>query len=328
MGRKEETTLLKYLRLVGNKISRFVTSKDVLIFLFFLVMSTGMWTLHALRKEYETIIIVPIAYEKAPKGFLEQADLPKKLMVTVTDNGTSLVRYRWMHSFSPISIDVSGYTDSTYSLQTAGLESEIQKQLNTSTKIVRISPGQIKLDFQNLTKKEVPVEFKGSVFLADQYMKNGEMEIHPKTVTLYGSKDNLKNIDHIETEFTKLDNVKGNINIRVTLKASDSLAFSQDTVNCILRTERFTDKTVEVPIRAISNKAGYKLRTFPVTAKVVFHIGLSNYDKVRAEDLTVSANSEDASGSRIPLRTSGKENLIKVVDIIPDEVEYVLERND
>ena len=123
MSRKEEPFLLKYLKHEGKEIRKFLTSRDLLIFVFFLIVSTGLWALQAMRKEYETIIQIPITYEKAPEGLVQQAELPQRLLITVTDDGTSLVRYRWMHSYNPIAIDISAYTDGTYSLPTAEFES-------------------------------------------------------------------------------------------------------------------------------------------------------------------------------------------------------------
>ena len=62
--------------------------------------------------------------------------------------------------------------------------------------------------------------------------------------------------------------------------------------------------------------------------KVKFHVGLSNYDKVTADKLTVFANPEDAVGSRIPLRITGAEDMINSVEIMPSSVDYVTEKND
>ncbi len=330
--RKNDSFFLRYLEHEGKKIRRFLASKDLLIFLFFLLVSTGMWTLQASKRDYITSIVIPIEYQKAPEGFIQQAELPKNLIVEITDNATTLLRYRlysWLHSFNPIEIDISTYTDGRFDIQTTDFQSIIQqKQLNSTTRILQINPPQISLEFEELTKKEVPVTFKGNIFLAPQYMKNGELEIKPSQVIVYGKKADVDHIEYAETEYTEIKDVSGTLNKTLRLAKADNITFSQDSVNCIQHTERFTEKSVEVPVFAKKAKKGYKLRTFPVTVKVKFHIGLSNYDNVNADDLTVTANYEDATGSRIPLRVACKKEGINNIEIIPANVEFLLEKND
>ena len=308
MSKKEEPFLLKYLKHEGKEIRKFLTSRDLLIFIFFLLVSTGLWSLQAMRKEYETIISIPITYEKAPEGLVQQAELPQRLLVTVTDDGTSLVRNRWMHSYTPIAIDISAYTGGTYSLPTAEFESEIQKQLNTTTKIVRIAPASIELEFKELSKKEVPVVFNGTIRMAQQYIRQGELEIKPSHITIYGINSVIDSIDHIDTEYAELSDISGTMNKRIKLTS--------------------TEKVLEVPVRTKKVEKGYKIRTFPVMVKVKFHVGLSNYDKVTADKLTVFANPEDAVGSRIPLRITGAEDMINSIEIMPSSVDYLTEKND
>ncbi len=328
MSKKDEPFLLKYLKHEGKEIRKFLTSRDLLIFIFFLLVSTGLWALQALRKEYETIITIPITYEKAPQGLVQQAELPQRLLVTVTDDGTSLVRHRWMHTYSPIAIDISAYTDGTYSLSTAEFESQIQKQLNVTTKILRIVPSSIDLEFKELTKKEVPVVFNGAVRMAQQYIQQGEMELKPSHITVFGIKSVLDSVDHIETEYTELTEISGTLSQYIKLSGMPKVSLSQDSILCTQHSERYTEKVLEVPVRTIKANKGFKVRTFPVQVKVKFHVGLSNYDKVTADKLTVFANPEDAVGSRIPLRISGAEELINSVEIIPSAVDYLIEKND
>ncbi len=328
MSKKEEPFLLKYLKHEGKEIRKFLTSRDLLIFIFFLLVSTGLWSLQAMRKEYETIISIPITYEKAPEGLVQQAELPQRLLVTVTDDGTSLVRNRWMHSYTPIAIDISAYTGGTYSLPTAEFESEIQKQLNTTTKIVRIAPASIELEFKELSKKEVPVVFNGTIRMAQQYIRQGELEIKPSHITIYGINSVIDSIDHIDTEYAELSDISGTINKRIKLTSTPNVSFSHDSVSCIQHSERYTEKVLEVPVRTKKVEKGYKIRTFPVMVKVKFHVGLSNYDKVTADKLTVFANPEDAVGSRIPLRITGAEDMINSIEIMPSSVDYLTEKND
>jgi hypothetical protein len=49
-----------------KKIKQFLTTRDFLVFLLFLGISTALWTLQALRKNYEMTVEMPIAYTNLP----------------------------------------------------------------------------------------------------------------------------------------------------------------------------------------------------------------------------------------------------------------------
>lgn len=332
MKKKEDSFFWKYLKHEEKKISKFLTSKDLLIFLFFLLISASLWAMRSSKDNHETFITIPIKYVNAPEGLIQQEELPENLTVTVTGDTPSLVRYRWfyswIHSFVPVEIDASSYADGRYSITTANFEPQIRKQLNGTTKIVKIAPATINFEFEKLTKKEVPVVFNGRVSLSPQYIKSGDIEMKPTHIVLFGTKASLDTITRIETIFTEIKDVHGTKTQIARLAPIKDVSFSQDTIHCTQNSERYTEKTVDISIRTRNAKKGFKIRTFPVVAKVKFHVGISNYEKVTADMLKVTADYEEAVGSRIPLRIEGGEDLINAIEIIPASVDYLLEKND
>ena len=64
-------------------VKRFLTSKDLLIFLFFLLITAFLWLLEALRKNYETVIQIPISYVNLPNDYIITNELPQKTRITI-----------------------------------------------------------------------------------------------------------------------------------------------------------------------------------------------------------------------------------------------------
>ena len=98
----------KFNRLMED-IKRFITSKDLLIFLFFLLITSFLWLLEALRKNYETVIQIPISYVNVPNDYLITNELPQKTRITITGRGTSLLSHRYGKRFDPLKVDVGKF---------------------------------------------------------------------------------------------------------------------------------------------------------------------------------------------------------------------------
>jgi YbbR domain-containing protein len=309
-----------------EKVKRFLVSKDLLIFLFFLLISTGLWTLHALRKNYETMIVVPVIYTHIPKGLVKASNLPQKLRVSVTDGGTTLLRYRITKDFSPITIDAGKYANGNHLFNTMLLESDIQKQLNTSTKIIKIYPNQIAMKFEKLKCKQVEVKIRGNISLAQQYVLCNAIDIRPKRVMVYATSSILDTMKYAYTEPFSLNDVKDTIQTNVRLASQQNIAYAPSMIHITVRTETYTEKEIEVKINPINVNEGYRLRTFPSSTKIRFNVGISNYNKINANSFVVTADYKEAKGSKIPLLFSYPEALISNVRFSPNSVDYILEK--
>ena len=325
MNRNYLSALLKY---EYEKIKRFATSKDLLVFLFFLAVSAALWTLRALHKNYETVITVPVTYENLPSGIASKNSLPETFRVTVNDDGTSLFRYRWIQDFNAIAIDAGKYADGNHNISTAVFESEIQKQIKSSTKILRISPSLIELDLSELTKRTVPVKANTSISIAQQYVQCGEVEIEPREVTLYGTRARLDTINEAVTLHKVIDNVKDTLSTEIYLKAIPDVTFAFNKVTCTIKTEPFTEKTVKVDIAQDNVPAGYKLRTFPSSVELKFQIGMSKYKTINGHHFTVRADYERAVNNKIQLTWDGPKETVHNVMVTPAAVDFILEKNE
>jgi len=76
------------------------------VFVFFLIISTALWFLNALSKEYTTIIQYPIEYINLPpnKTFLERPT--QKLILKVSGLGFALLQYDVYKSQQPITFNI------------------------------------------------------------------------------------------------------------------------------------------------------------------------------------------------------------------------------
>ncbi|MDD4920921.1 MAG: hypothetical protein PHS30_00425, partial [Bacteroidales bacterium] len=82
---KESSSILTFLKHIIRKIRRFFQnslSKEVMIFLIFLLISSFFWVLQSLQEVSEVEMDIPISYSEVPVHISVTNKLPKTVKVT------------------------------------------------------------------------------------------------------------------------------------------------------------------------------------------------------------------------------------------------------
>ena len=324
MWKKEQIIDVFFHRL--QCIKRFLTGKDLFIFLFFLTISTAVWGLHAMRKTYEIVVQIPIIYENLPAGYVQTEELPEKLRITVSDKGNVLFSYRATRRFSPVFVNIDDFQKGIINTQT--LEPAILKQLNASTQIINISPGILRFGFVKLKNKTLPVKLHQHIELAQQYTLSDPVEITPGKVKVYAPESILDTMRFVYTEPLILTNLKDTVLRSVKLREVKNIAFSCPSVTVTLKPELYTEKTLEIPIFAMNVPANRTLRVFPSGISVSFQTGLSLYDKINASSFALAVDYNETNLKKLPVEIKKQPDKVFNVRINPNEVDYLIEAND
>ena len=315
-----------------QRIKRFLTSKDLFIFLFFLVISTAMWGLHAMRKTYETIIQIPVTYENLPLGYVQTKELPEKLKITVSDRGNVLLNYRTTRRFTPISVNVEEPLKEETEVSTKVLEPAILKQLNTSTQIIKINPGSLHFKFVQLKKKILPVKLDQHIDLAQQYTLSDPIEIKPGEMKVYAPKNILDTMQFAYTEPLILTNFKDTIRQSVKLKEIRDITYSSPFVDVTVKAEPYTEKAIEVPVIVTNVPSHHILRIFPSVVNVSFQLGLSLYDKINASSFVLAVDYRETlegnNQKKLPVEIKKQPDNVFNVRINPGQVDYLIEEKE
>jgi hypothetical protein len=326
MWKKEQIIDVFFRRL--QRIKRFLTGKDLFAFLFFLAISTAVWGLHAMRKTYETTIQIPVIYENLPEGYVQMEKLPDNLRVTVTNKGNVLLRYRFTKRFSPISVNMEDFQKEEPGINTKTLEPAILKQLNATTQITSITPELLRFKFVRLENKTIPVKLDGRIDLAQQHTLSDPVEITPGEVTVYAPENILDTMRFAHTDPLILTNLKETIRQSVKLKEIKEISYSPPSVMVTVKTELYTEKTVEVPISVVNVPHGRTLRVFPSVVSVSFQVGLSLYDKINASSFVLAVDYNETSRKKLPVEIKKQPEKIFNARINPQYVDYLIEENN
>lgn len=313
---------------IGN-IKRFVTSKDLLIFLFFLMITSFLWLLEALRKNYETVVQIPISYINIPNDYLITNELPQKTRITITGRGTSLLNYRYGKNFKPVKVDVSKFINRKSELfYTKEFIEPLRKQIKDGIQIERIYPDTIRIKLAKQAEKTIPVKLNSHIELFKQYCFCDTIQISPKEVIAYGPINLLDSLQFAETDSVILYNVKDTLRQKIQLKNISNVTFSEKEIELSICTEPFTEKEIIAPISIINLPSNRNLRIFPSTTTINCQVGLSSYDKIDASSFSIEVNYNETAldnDSKLPIHLKKAPNEVFNVKIRPSSTDYIIE---
>lgn len=322
------------LKLLIRKITTYlkkVFSKEVVIFLIFLLISIFFWTLQSLQNIKEFDLTVSVTYREIPEKFSITNKLPDKLRVTLRDKGT-LMYYYYKH-LKDLSLQIDPMewyrSEGLNRIPSGTLESRIRYKLRSSTQLLSINPDTISIIFVEKTSRTVSVVLKQNVTLAPQFMLPNHPVVTPSTVTIYAPPSILNHIDSVETEMLEVEDLKDTTTFSVNLKPIEGVRFSRKTVKVHFEVEEFTERSLMVPIIGAGFPLDEVLLSFPSEVKLSFFVGLSSYSKISKKDFQVTVNYDRLIGSKDkmqkPLITKYPAT-VRNIRVQPETVDCLIEK--
>ena len=125
-------------------------SKQILIFLFFLVLSGVFWLFLTLNESYEQEIKVIYKIKGIPKNVVLTSHEIDTIRVTIRDKGWVILRYLY-NDYRSVNINYKNYDRGNGSgiASSSEIKRLIAKQLETSTIVNSIKPDRLEFFYSN-----------------------------------------------------------------------------------------------------------------------------------------------------------------------------------
>lgn len=323
---------VQYLK-ISERIRNFLLSKksrEFLVFLLFVFLSSSFWLLLVLNDEYETEVTIPFRMKNVPENVVLTSELPQELKVGVKDRGTVLVNYLLGQTFYPVTVDFEDYADRGNQVRflSRSLDKRISSQLNQSTKLLSVKPDTLELIYTRAKAKKVPVRLRGEV-KAERQFYISDIVYSPDSVMVYAPNEILDTITAAYTENLYLEQVADTTHRRVNLKPVKGARFTPSYNDVTFYVDIYSEKSLEVPVIGVNFPDDKTLRTFPSKVQVTFQVGLSQFKYVTEENfkVVVDYNTLEGNGNE-----KCKLHLLEIpanvihTRINPKEIDYIIEQ--
>lgn len=317
-------------------------NRQLLVFLFFLILSSAFWLFLAGKEQREADFEVALNLTDVPDNVVITTHPPKSVTLRLRDEAFTLMRYEYMPK-GPHKVDLKWADivndDGHIRLQMADVLKPVTTLLSSTTTIVGRRPDVYEIFFNYGQCKVVPTRLYGTVNASDDY-NIVSTEVLPATVKVYASKAVLDTIKYVYTETVRINDCKGKKTVPVKFRQAPGIKVSPAEGKLSIVADRYTEKTVQVNVRSINLPAHTSLRTFPSKVDVTFQVGAGQYQEITDEAfdividynklpkaLTAGNGGEKGGAIKYVLSLTDVPLGVRHARIVPDEVECIIEHD-
>ncbi|TDO24758.1 CdaR family protein [Pedobacter duraquae] len=307
-----------------------IERKRFLVFIACLLLAIAGWLFQALNNKYVYTAKTVLVYKNFPQKKAFHPLQSDTVDLQVEGTGWQLLFARLRVNPQSITISLDKLNNRDYILFSEQLYS-VNKQLETSQKIISVRPDTLYFDFSKRTVKRVPVKLVSNFGFAPQYGVSDDIEITPNYVTVSGPQQDIEQINDWKTDTLSLQHIQNTTITRVAMTQNKlkNVNIFPSSVEIKVPVDEFTEKTVEVPLKVINNSDYYTIKLYPKKVKVTFLVALSSYQQVNEDFIEASVDINEwkqLKHSRLSVKLTRFPDYCKLVKIVPGKVDFIIEK--
>lgn len=313
------------------------TRNHIYIFLICLGISLFIWFLIKMSDEYVSEIRMPVAYQNAPENkLLLNAD--QHVYVRLRAKGGDIFSSKYFSKHSPLNINLnqaeirkSRYFDKYYIL-TSHFRNQFSGRFDFAHSVLSLQPDTLFLDFEEVITKVLPVRAMVTLNCKPQFQLYDSLVLMPDRMAVSGPASIIDTMEFIRTEskqFSELDNdLQAEIPLGKEYK-NELIRLERQTVELSADIEEYTESMIELEVSATTSDPGIRLKTFPETVELTYHVALKDFTLVKPGMFSLSATyneQEDQSKTFLKVNVDNHPGFIRIKRINPDKLEYLIQK--
>jgi hypothetical protein len=306
------------------------------VFLICLMISTSVWLLEKFAYQYPTEITYPVKLTGLPDDKVLIGHANSVSRISFKASGFGLLRFQYFSRKQPFEINLQNYRiqpQSDFSELTIGTNPfarQIMESFNLSGSIEYVTPENLVLRFEERKSKSVAVIPVVGLSFMKQFFAYDSLSVEPQKVVVSGTADDISSVHFVKTAPLKFDNLSASIDQMVNIdlpESAKSIRIEPDHVRLQLQVEKFTEAEIEIPIEKINLPDEMRVKLFPEKVRVVYMVALKDFKKIDAGKFSCVVDLSKIrsfSGKRITVDLINYPDYIKIVRIVPPDLEYII----
>ncbi|MCZ4244881.1 CdaR family protein [Pedobacter punctiformis] len=295
-----------------------------------LVLAVAAWLFMALNNKYVYTAKTVLIYKNFPQKRAFHPLQSDTVDLQVEGTGWQLLFARLRINPQSIAVSLNQLNSKEFIVFSDQLYN-INKQLESSQKVISVKPDTLYFDFTKRTVKRVAIKLIKKIDFTKQYGISSDILLNPKYVTVTGPIEELDKITEWSTDTLKLSNLQNNATVRVPMQHSThkNVSIFPSTVEVKLPVDEFTEKTIEVPLKIINNRNYNSIKLYPKKIKVTFLVALSNYEQVDESFIQASVDADEWSNlhhNQFTVKITEFPDYCKLINISPSKIDFVVEK--
>lgn len=284
-----------------------------------LAISFTFWLTREMGKTYNEQISVAVCYINVPKSKVLVSYVPEKILVTVESTGWGLWKY-YFFSDSEITVDVGSYDERGIS-RLSTRDASFLNSLGNQFKVLDVYPNEVVFSYETMASKFVPVKTDVSITFGQQFELDGELQIQPDSVFVYGASKDLEKITSVQCESVEMKKVKEAFSVSVNVKPLANVSISEDQIVVSGKVAKFTEQSITVPIKLLNVPQDSSILVDLMKDKVTiaFLVPISRVEDYFPSDFEAVADFEKKTASgMVPVEIVRSPKFVRVIRQNPE----------
>lgn len=304
------------------------------VFITCLIASICFWLLIKMSNEYTLTYKIPVKFINVPNTRMLTEISDSSIQIALKAQGFKLLRLRYVDNPTPLFISLANSVthkniDEISSSQILmPLVRRYSSLLGFTNEVRSVHPEQITVKLNRLYSKSVPVKPLTDISFAPQYLQFDSSAIRPSNVTVYGTRAMVDSVAFAQPGVIKIHNMTYSMVRFVHLNSNtqkNKPYFIPSRVQVAIPVEKFTEVSVQVPVKLPNQTPGNTIKIFPDKVLVSCIISMKDYKKLDSRLFTVSAVLMK-SDNLFHLKVTSAPDFVRNVKVSPDKVEYLVLR--
>lgn len=226
-------------------------------------------------------------------------DLPDEVVTTFAGRRGDLFAFALPGNRPVIRKEILEVADSVVRVPLSPGDVMYDRQLDV--RAISVRPSEVRLSFEPMTFRQVPVTIDLEASAADGYTIVGSPVVQPESVVVRGARSEVASVSHAETERVALDELEATVTRQIPLESPAGLAtitLDPSQVLLTLEVDALAERRFRVPLEA-SGPGADAVRLRPDSVNVTVRGGRSTLRDLEAGDISALAVvPDDLEGER------------------------------
>ena len=324
--------------------SRFMRKANILIrrlrrgevgtFLLFVAIAFFFWIVQTAREESASDFIVKFYVEDQPQDMVFTTHVPQEMKVTISDTYSRLANYRLNNRLDSLCVDFERYADvlGNFRISAAELQSLVMEGLESSTRVVAISPTLIDARFAQTEGRKFPVRVSGRYDVAPNHRMR-KFVIQPDSIVINAPAAVLDTMRWVEAIGEGRQDMTDTIEEVLSLQLPLGVKATPSKVKLTIPVTQYVEKIMrQVEVQVLKEPRNRHLVIFPYSVELTCLVDFDHYRDITPEDFLVAVNYDSIQGQArqgmlpITVRYIGPPEVVTNAHISPQTAEYVVEK--
>jgi YbbR domain-containing protein len=315
-----------------QRIKTIRINRNSLIFGLFLLISSILWLLNALNKDYVERLKYPVKFTNIPEEIQVQNRLPDYLYLEINGHGYDILSYKINYSKPPIRINLKKTqlrkkADGEFYLLGSDLGDIANSRLKGEVSLIRVLPDSIHFITKHAETIKLPVKADIEYSAAKQHMIISKPELTPDSIEIKGIPEKLEKLEYVTTEKKSFYNLTADTKRFVKIKSIPGVKMNPDRIQINITVEKYTEANIKVPVKIVNVPANYSATAIPGNATLNVQVPLSEFKSLGPEKFSIEADFKKIKNGKTELIIFKKPDNIQSIEITPKQVQIILKKS-